>query len=66
MVSTGLLGEMNYMPDAGRSLNRHGRASEGVPIIQICAPRGRRRQASLGAPNGGSASVFPYVIRDLA
>ena len=38
IVSPGLLVEINHMPDAGRSLNRHDRASEGVPIIQICAP----------------------------
>jgi hypothetical protein len=53
MVSLGLPVEINPMPDAGRSVNRHDRAAEGVPIIQICAPRDRGRQASLGAPNGG-------------
>ena len=57
MASPGLLVEINHMPDAGRSLNRHDRASEAAPIIQICAPRGRGRQASLGAPNGGDARV---------
>jgi hypothetical protein len=62
MVSLGLLVEINHMPDAGRSLNRHDRASEGVPIIQICAPRGRGRQASLGAPNGGSACLSAPVL----
>jgi hypothetical protein len=61
MASPGLLVEINHMPDAGRSLNRHDRASEAAPIIQICAPRGRGRQASLGAPNGGSGAAQPPI-----
>jgi hypothetical protein len=59
MVSPGLPVEINHMPDAGRSLNRHDRAAEGVPIIQICAPRDRGRQASLGAPITAGVRASP-------
>jgi hypothetical protein len=47
---------------AAGSLIGHDQAPTAAPIIQICARRGLRCHASVGAQIGGSARVLPELL----